>query len=274
LRRRGLEVETLPARRAGGARGFDAVVVGGALYANRWHASARRFVERRVADLRRVPVWLFSSGPLDESADRGATPPTVEVATLMDRIGAQAHVTFGGRLERTARGFPASAMAKKHAGDWRRPELVDAWAAEIAAALPSARPRPAVDHRGHALSRLFAYGVAGWAACAALMMGLLALTRAGTAVAVHAVAAPIIFALIAQRYFRVRGARAPFVVAGAFTAIIAALDLGLVAGIAQRSLAMPKSIVGFWLPLTLIFAVTWAIGVVRTMTVRPDRLAA
>jgi menaquinone-dependent protoporphyrinogen oxidase len=80
LRSRGLEVDALPARRAARVRGFDAAVVGGALYANRWHASARRFIERRAADLRRVPVWLFSSGPLDDSADRGTTPPTVEVA--------------------------------------------------------------------------------------------------------------------------------------------------------------------------------------------------
>jgi len=100
------------------------------------------------------------------------------------------------------------------------------------------------------------------------------LRRRGTAVTVHAVAAPIVFGVIARRYFGVRGARPPFGVAAAFTAIVAALDLGLVAGIAQQRLAMPKSIMGFWLPLTLIFVVTWAIGVVQTMTVRRDRFAA
>jgi hypothetical protein len=165
-------------------------------------------------------------------------------------------------------------MAKTHAGDWRQPELIDAWAAQIAAAVPSARPRPTVDHPGYALRRLLVYGFAGWAVCAALVGGLLALTRIGTALAVHDIAAPIVFALLARRYFRVRGGRSPFVVAGAFTAIVAILDLGLVAGIAQRSLAMPKSVLGFWLPLTLIFAVTWAVGVVRTMTARTTPAAA
>ena len=37
----------------------------------------------------------------------------------MERVGAQSHVTFGGRLEKNAKGFPASAMAKTHSGDFR-----------------------------------------------------------------------------------------------------------------------------------------------------------
>jgi menaquinone-dependent protoporphyrinogen oxidase len=61
----------LPASKARGEDRFDAAVVGGALYGNRWHPAARRFVWRRRAALRRVPVWLFSSGPLDESSDCG-----------------------------------------------------------------------------------------------------------------------------------------------------------------------------------------------------------
>ncbi|MEZ5143227.1 MAG: hypothetical protein R2726_12020 [Acidimicrobiales bacterium] len=41
-------------------------------------------------------------------------------------------MTFGGRLPADAKGFPASAMAKDHAGDWRDHDQVQAWAGDVA----------------------------------------------------------------------------------------------------------------------------------------------
>lgn len=119
----------------------------------------------------------------------------------MDRVGAQGHVTFGGRLTRDARGLPASAMAKKHSGDWRRTDLIVAWASEIARALPTARPGAATTPPGRSLSRLIVHGVAGWAACALTMIALLALGNLGFALVVHAVAAPLLFVAISRHYF-------------------------------------------------------------------------
>lgn len=71
-----------------------------------------------------LPVWLVNSGPLDDSAEQRDIPPTAQVAKLASRVGARGHVTFGGRLEPGAKGFPASAMAKTEAGDWRSPAHV------------------------------------------------------------------------------------------------------------------------------------------------------
>lgn len=62
---RGLEVDVAPVEKVKSAAGYDAVVVGGALYAMRWRRSSRRFVKRNIASLREMPVWFFSSGPLD-----------------------------------------------------------------------------------------------------------------------------------------------------------------------------------------------------------------
>jgi menaquinone-dependent protoporphyrinogen oxidase len=59
------------------------------------------------------------------------------VRELLERIGARGHVTFGGRLAADAKGFPASAMAKTHAGDWRDPDRIRGWAAEVAMELMS-----------------------------------------------------------------------------------------------------------------------------------------
>ena len=112
LEYRGVEVAFLPAAQLRGVKGFDAAIIGGALYASRWHKAALKFVERNVEALRRMPVWLFSSGPLDNSADQKSIPPVKDVAVLMERVGALGHATFGGKLPADAKGFPASAMAK------------------------------------------------------------------------------------------------------------------------------------------------------------------
>jgi menaquinone-dependent protoporphyrinogen IX oxidase len=48
----GHEVVATPAEQVRGLTGFDAVIIGGALYANRWRASARRFVGRHIKELR------------------------------------------------------------------------------------------------------------------------------------------------------------------------------------------------------------------------------
>jgi menaquinone-dependent protoporphyrinogen oxidase len=74
--------------------GVDAVIVAGALYANRWHRDARRFVRQSGAALRKLPVWLVSSGPLDDSAEQHDIPPTSQVRKLAARVGARGHVTL------------------------------------------------------------------------------------------------------------------------------------------------------------------------------------
>jgi len=138
----GLSVDVLPATEANGVEGYDAVIVGGALYTGRWHRDARRFVKRHAQELQSLPVWLFSSGPLDDSAARNELPPVAQVERLMSWIGARGHRTFGGRLLPDAKGFIASRMARAHSGDWRDPQLVRAWAGEIAAGLRARQEAP------------------------------------------------------------------------------------------------------------------------------------
>ena len=271
LRDAKVDVELRDAREVGSCAGFDAVIVGGALYANRWHRHARRFVARHLTELRRVPVWLFSSGPLDDSAAGVPIPPVTEVAVLMERVGALGHATFGGRLAPDVTGFPAQAMAKRHSGDWRDPARIRAWASEIAARLPSARPATPIVHPARSLVRLVAHAVAGWSVCAAIMAGLLTVTSVTAAITVHTIAAPLVFAAIAKHYFGARGARAALPVALAFTAIVAALDLAIVAALIQRSFAMFGSIGGTWLPLALIFLATWATGAIMATLPWPQR---
>jgi menaquinone-dependent protoporphyrinogen oxidase len=142
LRAEGYEVDMRAPRQVRHLTEYDAVVVGGALYAARWHRDARRFVRRHEGELRSRPTWFFSSGPLDGSAAAKVIPPVAGVDGLMQRVGARGHATFGGRLAPDAAGFPASAMAKKHAGDWRDPAQVKKWTHDVAAQLRAAQDTP------------------------------------------------------------------------------------------------------------------------------------
>jgi menaquinone-dependent protoporphyrinogen oxidase len=265
----GVEAALIPASDVRDLGGYDAAIIGGALYANRWHGDARRLVARHIAGLRCMPVWLFSSGPLDASADGSDIPPPSQVAVLMERIGACGHTTFGGRLSADAKGFPAAAMAKKRSGDWRNPDRIRAWTGEVARALPHARPGAAVNPPARSATRLFAYGFVGWMLCAALMAVLLQTVSTGAAIAIHAVAAPLFFTGIAIGYFRARGARDPVPTAIAFTAIVAVLDAVFVAGLVLRDFAMFTSFAGTWLPFVLIFLATWLTGLAMSMMPAP-----
>jgi len=128
----GLDVTVAPADAAPSPAAFDAVIVGGAIYASRWHPDARRFVARHAAELATRPVWFFSSGPLDDDATEREIPPPHHVAVWIRRIGVRDHITFGGRLLPEARGSVAHELAKHAAGDWRDMGQVRCWARGIA----------------------------------------------------------------------------------------------------------------------------------------------
>ncbi|WP_067461212.1 flavodoxin domain-containing protein [Actinomadura macra] len=128
----GLEPDVRPAGSTKTVEGYDAVVLGGALYAGRWHREARRFARRFSGELAARPLWLFSSGPLDHTAEAKTVGPVPGVARLGRKLGARDHATFGGRLAPDARGFLASKIAKRASGDYRDRDRVRAWADEIA----------------------------------------------------------------------------------------------------------------------------------------------
>jgi menaquinone-dependent protoporphyrinogen oxidase len=130
LRGMGYDVSCQPAAEVHSLAAFDAVIIGGALYMRIWHRDARRFVRRHAGALRDKAVWMFSSGPLDDSAKR-PIEPVPQVKSLIELVHARTHITFGGRLAANATGFIASRMAKTNAGDWRDWERIESWAQEI-----------------------------------------------------------------------------------------------------------------------------------------------
>jgi len=140
LREKGLTTETRPAADVTDVIRYEAVVVGGALYAGRWHRDARRFVRRHRHTLRRRPLWLFSSGPLDASAAERDIPPVRAARRALTLLDARGHVTFGGCLEEGARGWVAGRiLSSGKGGDFRDFAAVSAWAEQIAKELAAER---------------------------------------------------------------------------------------------------------------------------------------
>lgn len=120
--------------------GYDAVVVGSAVYAGRWLKPARTLVERLRTQLGDVPVWLFSSGPVGD-------PPVpdeddaVDVADIAEATGAREHRLFPGRIDMEALAFAERALVRAlrvPAGDFRDWPAIASWSRRIAADLRSA----------------------------------------------------------------------------------------------------------------------------------------
>jgi menaquinone-dependent protoporphyrinogen oxidase len=265
LHDQGIDAVLEPASAHPSLAGIDAVLVGGGLYANRWHRSSRRFVSQNVAAL---PVWFFSSGPLDRSAELRELPPVREVGALMRRIGAIGHATFGGRLAPDVKGFAASVLIRTHSGDWRNSDRVQAWATGVAEALPGARPRTAADPPGRALTRLVLFAAGNALAAAVVQALVLRLLPGAAGLTAGALMAPFITVGAAHHYFGEPGAREP-AIAAAFFVAAAALAFAAADLVVSGSLSAFMSVAATWLPLAFIFAAATATGAVMTMI--PDK---
>jgi menaquinone-dependent protoporphyrinogen oxidase len=116
-------------------RGYDAAVVGSALYLARWRPEAVRLLTKQAKFTGIMPMWLFQSGPLDgEEAARVNTAVPKNVRRLSVLLHAAPPVTIGGRLEvASAQGFLARRMAHGDtAGDYRDFDAIGRWASGIA----------------------------------------------------------------------------------------------------------------------------------------------
>jgi menaquinone-dependent protoporphyrinogen oxidase len=137
LRRRGLCTDCRPVGDVKDLDGYDAVVLGSAVYMKRWRHDARRLLQKHRRELAELPFWIFSSGPFGENPDPAwAEPPNV--VKEAEKLGARDHTVFGGRLPVEPAGFLEKAMVRDtppEVADLRDWEQIRGWAAGIAAAL-------------------------------------------------------------------------------------------------------------------------------------------
>jgi len=113
---------------------YEAVVLGSAVYAGSWMKEAVAFAERHTAELARMPVWLFSSGPLGDDVKDHEEQPR-QLPELRRAIAPREHRVFHGALDTSVLGFAERMIAKAvkaPVGDFRDWDAIRAWGQQIA----------------------------------------------------------------------------------------------------------------------------------------------
>jgi menaquinone-dependent protoporphyrinogen oxidase len=113
---------------------YEVVVLGSAVYAGSWMKDAVWFAERHADALARMPVWLFSSGPLGEEVKDAEEQPR-QLPELRRTIAPRDHRVFFGALDPSVLGFAERMIAKAvkaPTGDFRDWDAIRAWAEGIA----------------------------------------------------------------------------------------------------------------------------------------------
>lgn len=119
IREGGHQVDCIEVGEAGGVDGYDAAVIGSAVYIKRWRGDAKHFLRKHSEALARMPFWVFSSGPTGDPADDD--PEWLEPPKIMRRaeeLGVRDHAVFGGRVAPDG-GFAARSMARDVPEEYR-----------------------------------------------------------------------------------------------------------------------------------------------------------
>ncbi len=104
------------------------------------------------------------------------------------------------------------------------------------------------------------YAFMGWTLCGVVMFIGTAVTSEFIALIIHAVAAPIIFAVVSSFYFKKYDLTTPLETAALFVAFVVLLDFVVVALLINKNLAMFGNVLGTWIPFILIFISTYYTG--------------
>ena len=88
----------------------------------------------------------------------------------------------------------------------------------------------------------------------------MAVTSLQTALMLHAIGGPIGFIVISLFYLKKFGYTSPLQTAIWFIAFVVFMDIFIVALLIEKSFAMFRSVLGTWLPFSLIFLVTYFTG--------------
>jgi menaquinone-dependent protoporphyrinogen oxidase len=117
---------------------YRALVLGSAVYLDRWTTEARQFVDLHREGIAGRPTWLFSSGPIGQ--DIGVE--RFDASELVEKTRARDHHLFGGRLRKRSLRLGERAIAGllgAQDGDHREWAAATAWALAIGRALAEER---------------------------------------------------------------------------------------------------------------------------------------
>ena len=165
-RGRGIETDVVPVSHRTSPTGYDAVIVGSAVYMGSWLKEVFEYLEEEAAALKTRPTWLFSSGPIPNDkkpvdagndpyagalgpADGPGSGGRKRIELLAELIGVRGHRIFQGAYdpddppkvvaERLARMIPG-VKSVLPSGDFREWDKIEAWADELAAQIAAPVP--------------------------------------------------------------------------------------------------------------------------------------
>jgi hypothetical protein len=108
---------------------------------------------------------------------------------------------------------------------------------------------------------ILAFAFVGWALCGAIMGIGQALTTIENTLIAHALGAPIIFAGITRVYMKRYAYTTPLQTALLFLGFVVFMDVFVVSLLVLRSFEMFTSLIGTWIPFTLIFLSVYFTGI-------------
>lgn len=131
LRSAGVAVDVMAATDVGHLRGYDTVVLGGALYTGRLLKDARRFLARHREALSVRHVAVFALGPktTEPSDVAGSRAQLDRALAKTPEIEPVSVAIFGGVVDPNKLRFPFNRMPASDARDWA---AIEAWASALA----------------------------------------------------------------------------------------------------------------------------------------------
>lgn len=136
--RENITVDIKPVDDVTNLEGYDAVVLGSAVYIGQWMKDAAHFLESNVEELAARNTWLFSSGPTGEGDPvelmKGFLVPE-SLKPEVERIAPEDIAFFHGALDMKKLNFAEKMMirgVKAPVGDFRDWEMIREWAQKIA----------------------------------------------------------------------------------------------------------------------------------------------
>lgn len=107
---------------------------------------------------------------------------------------------------------------------------------------------------------LVGHAVVGWAVCGGTIAAGRRILSIENTLVVHAIVAPLVFALLSMHFLRRYHAATPFRTSLAFVGIVVGLDAFVVAPFIEHSYAMFTSPLGTWIPFASIWLSSFLVG--------------
>lgn len=143
LHDQGLQTDIQPAKDIKDLSGYQAVVLGSAVYIGQWRKEAVNLVTKNEKRLSEIPVWLFSSGPADKGDPvellKGWRYPG-KLQPVIDRIKPRDIAVFHGVVNMEKANAVERFVIKRiksPVGDFRDWDAISSWAKAIAGSLKS-----------------------------------------------------------------------------------------------------------------------------------------